>query len=75
MITYLYLREEEEGFLIEIKWIIDRPIELRKEEKRKNFGRDALLAILILRLRIKEKDRIEELGREIGLRNRVKSLS
>jgi hypothetical protein len=55
--------------------MIDRPIELRKEEKRKNFGRNALLAILILRSRIKEKDRIKELGREIGLRNRVKSLS
>jgi hypothetical protein len=49
--------------------MINRPIELRKEEKRKNLGRDALLAILILRLRIKGKDRIKKLGREVGLRS------
>jgi hypothetical protein len=44
--------------------MINRSIELRKKEKRKNFGRDAFLAILILRLRIKGKDRIKEIGRE-----------
>jgi hypothetical protein len=48
--------------------MINRSIELRKEEKRKNFGQDALLAILILRSRIEEKDRIKELDREIELR-------
>jgi hypothetical protein len=55
--------------------MINRPIESRKKEKRKNFGRDALLAILILKSRIKGKDRIKELGREIGLRNRVKEFT
>jgi hypothetical protein len=55
--------------------MINRPIELRKKEKRKNFGRDALLAILILRSKIKKKDRIKKLGREIGLRNRIKKFT
>jgi hypothetical protein len=52
--------------------MINRPIELRKERKKKNFGRDAFLAILILRSRIKKKDRIKKLDREVELRNRVK---
>jgi hypothetical protein len=55
--------------------MINRPIELRKKEKRKNFGRNALLAILILRSRIKGKDRIKKLDREVGLKNRVKKLN
>jgi hypothetical protein len=49
--------------------MINRSIELKKKKKRKNFGRNAFLAILILRSRIKGKDRIKKLGREVGLRS------
>jgi hypothetical protein len=44
--------------------MINRPIELKGKKKEKNFGRNAFLAILILKLRIKKKDRIKEIDRK-----------